>query len=90
MHGSLQQDGGGGEGRGGTLSCRGRIKEQVRLERKDKKKRRENYLHAVYPSVLMQGPQRTLYMHMVVEGLVGKSALLKFKVTLKESLNYIN
>lgn len=34
MHGSLQQDEGGGGRGGGTFSCRGRIKEQVGLERK--------------------------------------------------------
>lgn len=83
MHGSLQQDGGGGGG--GAVSCRGRIKEQVRLERKDKKEWRENYLYVVYGSVLMQVTRPSLCTCTCC--LVSKSALLKFRVTLTESLD---
>lgn len=81
-----------GKGRGGgTLSCRGRIKEQVRVERK----RQEEEARELSSCCLSLGPHASpskdsVYMHTVVEGLVRKSALLKFKVTLTESLNYIN
>lgn len=94
MHGSLQQEGGGGGGGGGTVSCRGRKKKvegKIRLEKKEKRRSRwGRYLCVVYHSVLMQACNHSVFMCMVVWGLVSKLVLLKFKVTLTESLNYIN
>lgn len=89
MHGSLQQDGGGREGGGGAVDYRGRKKEQVRLERKDKKKRTENYLCCLLLSPHASTSTDSVYMHIAVKGLVSKTALLKFKVTLTESSIHI-
>lgn len=58
MHGSLQQDGGGGAEGGGAVDCRGEKKEQVSLERKGKKKNGERIIFMLF---IAQSSKEHLY-----------------------------